>query len=406
MKILYITPTLQHPELRGSHRHYHFIRGLSQRHAITLLSLERSPVTDAVRQEMTSYTNQLITFKTNGSKTNGSMPVHEQTLISRLPLLGRPLAQQAALRKSVEQMKETFTQLVQREQFDVVLFHGKDCFHTIEDWHGLPIVTDFCDATSLRIRTKMRHVNPAMALMLGLRYLQVRRVEKKMVESTPHIAFISQRDRAAILGPASHAAVIPNGLDLHYWTRRTWSPQPDCLIFTGVMDYSPNEDAALRLINKILPRLRPLVPNVRLIIAGRNPTPALRKQAEPFPDVVVTGYVEDLRDYLEQATLFVAPLRYASGMQNKLQEALSMQIPVVTTSVAADGLQVADGAEPPVSIADQDDLFVQQVADLLQKPAERAELAQRGRRFAEKYFSWAESTAHFERMCLDAVAKR
>src|SRR5690606_32719078 len=116
------------------------------------------------------------------------------------------------------------------------------------------------------------------------------------------------------------------------WTRRTHAPHPHTLIFTGVMDYSPNEDTALRLINQVMPRLRPLVPDVRLILAGRNPTPALLQQAQAHPDVTVTGFVEDMRDYLEQASVFVAPLRYGSGMQNKLQEALAMQVPIVASS--------------------------------------------------------------------------
>jgi glycosyltransferase involved in cell wall biosynthesis len=401
MRILYIIPTFQHPKVRGPNRHYHFIRELSQRHAITLLTLERAAVAEEALQEMAAYTERILSFKVNGAGHSAA-----NRMITQLPVVGSQAAQRLALRESVGRMKESFRQLVRQESFDVVLFHGKDCFPVIEDWQELPIVTDFCDATSLRVRTKMRYVSPVRAPLLGLRYLQVRQTEKKIVQSTPHLAFISQRDRAAILGPDSQAAVIPNGIDLTYWTRRTHNPEPNCLIFTGVMNYAPNEDAALHLIDRILPLLRPHVPDLSIIIAGRDPTPALLERARRNPEVIVTGFVDDMRDYLEKAAVFAAPLRYASGMQNKIQEALAMEVPVVTTSIVADGLRVARGEEPPLYAADGDEAFARQVVNLLSRPDEQARLAQEGRRFAEKYFVWARSAAHLEQMCMDAVGQR
>jgi glycosyltransferase involved in cell wall biosynthesis len=223
------------------------------------------------------------------------------------------------------------------------------------------------------------------------------------VQSTPYLAFISDRDRAAVLGDNHQARVIPNGLDLPYWTRRSHNPQPNCLIFTGVMDYAPNEDAALYLIDHILPLLRPVVPGLQILIAGRDPTPALRKRGEQHPEVVVTGFVEDMRDYLEKATLFVAPLRYGAGMQNKIQEALAMQVPVVTTPIVADGLRTATGNGAPLCVADGPPAFANAIVSLLTQEAERARMAQAGRRFAEEHFVWQQSAAQLEELCLEAV---
>lgn len=398
MRILYITPTFQHPKVRGSLRHYYFIRELAQRHAITLLTLERSPIAAEALAEMATYTERLLTFKVNPPAQSAV-----GKLVKRLPLIGNQAAQQLALRQSVAAMKSAFQQLLREEQFDLVLFHGKDCFPVIAGWHALPLVIDFCDATSFRIRTKMRHVNGAMAALLRLRYLQVRQVERKMVQNTAQVAFISQRDRAAILGDNSQAAVIPNGIELAYWTRRSHSPEPNCLIFTGVMDYAPNEDAALHLIDLILPHIRPHVPDLKVIIAGRNPSAALRERAQQYPDVQVTGFVDDMRDYLEKATVFVAPLRFGAGMQNKLQEALAMEVPIVTSSLGANGLSVEEGEELPLYAADEAETFAKQVIQLLNQPAERLRLAQAGRRFAQKHFDWARSAQQLEQMCVAAT---
>lgn len=398
MRILYITPTFQHPKVRGSLRHYYFIRELAQCHRITLLTLERSPIPPEALAEMATYTERLLTFKVK-SPTQSAVG----KLIKQAPLIGNQTAQQLALGQSVTAMKKAFHQLVREEQFDLVLFHGKDCFPVIAGWHELPLVIDFCDATSFRVRTKMRHVNGAMAALLGLRYLQVRQVERKMVEGTPQVAFISQRDRTAILGANSQATVIPNGIELAYWTRRSHSPKANCLIFTGVMDYAPNEDAALHLIDAILPHIRPHVPDVKVIIAGRNPTAALQERAQRHPNVIVTGFVDDMRDYLEQAAVFVAPLRFGAGMQNKLQEALAMEVPIVTSSLGANGLRVEEGEELPLYAADEDEAFAKQVIQLLNQPAERQRLAQAGRRFAQKHFDWARSAQQLEQMCMVAM---
>lgn len=398
MRILYITPTFQHPKVRGSLRHYYFIHELAQRHAITLLMLERNPTAAEALAEMVTYTEQLLTFKVNppAQSAVGKM-------VKRLPLIGNQTAQQLALRQSVAAMKSVFAQLMCEEEFDLVLFHGKDCFPVIAGWHARPLVIDFCDATSFRVRTKMRHVNGIMAALLGLRYLQVRQVERKMVQGTAQVAFISQRDQAAILGANSQAAVIPNGIELAYWTRHSHNPEPNCLIFTGMMDYAPNEDAALHLIDVILPHIRPHVPDIKVIIAGRNPTAALRKRAQRAPDVLVTGFVDDMRDYLEKATVFVAPLRFGAGMQNKLQEALAMEVPIVTSSLGANGLRVEEGEELPLYAADEAETFAKQVIQLLNQPAERLRLAQAGCRFAQKHFDWVRSAQQLEQMCMAAM---
>ncbi|MBX3011389.1 MAG: glycosyltransferase [Caldilineaceae bacterium] len=410
MRILYIIPTFQHPKVRGSLRHYHFIRALAERHTITLLTLVRSPIAPEAMAEMAGYTERIFTFPVNSPSANGKgQGATLHNLVKQVPMVGRQAAQQLALQESVAQMKAKFQELLQNEAFDVVLFHGKDCFPVIADYKeqaNAPLVIDFCDATSLRIRTKMRHVNPLMAALLGLRYRQVRQVERKMVRGTRQLAFISERDRAAVLGSQSQATVIPNGIDLAYWTRRTHRPEPNCLIFTGVMDYGPNNDAALYLIDRILPHLRPHVADLKVIIAGRNPTAALQERAQRHSDVIVTGFVDDMRDALEQATVFAAPLRFGAGMQNKLQEALAMEIPVVTSSLGGNGMRVTDGEEPPLVIADEDEIFAKKVLYLLNNPAERRRLAQAGRHYAQQHFDWSRSVQQLEDLCLAACTQK
>lgn len=396
MRILYITPSFQHPLVRGNTRHYHFLRELSQRHAITLLTLARSRIPFEAIQEIDSFTERLYTFSAsdNSGIANG---LRVNALIG-----DNQLSRLLQLRAGVRQMKRTFTQLVQQDGYDLLLFHGKDCFSVIEDLHDFPIVVDFCDATSMRVRSKMSYVGSVKRLLLGLRYRQVLQIEEKIIHKTPYLAFISSRDRQAILGENNLAEVVPSGIDFQYWQRKTYNPRPNRVIFTGVMSYAPNNDAAIYLIEKILPHLKSLSPDVEVFIVGRDPTPSLQKLAEQYPQLTVTGYVDDMRPYYEEATVFVAPLRYASGMQNKIQEALAMGVPIVTTSITAAGVRVDEAEEPPLCVADEPGEFANKITQLLGDQAERSRLAVEGRSYAEKHFDWARSARQLEQMCLDA----
>ena len=393
MKILHVTPEFQHPLVRGSDRHYHLLRELSTRHEITLLTLARAEISDEAMQEVQGRTCQSFVI---------DVTAHE--IKNRLPTaIGRRLQREWQFRKGLSRMKGTFQRLTRNESFDVVLFHGKSVFPVIHDFSALPIVTDFCDATSFRIRNKMRYAGKAKAPLLMLRYLKVRATEKKMIEKSSQLFFITRRDREKILGPEDLSSIVSNGIDLDYWQRKDNNPRPNCLIFTGVMDYGPNEDAAIFLIDEILPLLKQTRPEVEIMIAGRSPTPALLQRAQRHPEVTVTGFVEDMRSYLEQAAIFVAPLRYGSGQQNKILEALAMEVPVVTTPMTEEGVRVDDRQAPPLCVAESAPDFARSVHQLLHQPSERARLAVQGRQYVQDHFSWSQSARQVESMCVEVL---
>lgn len=390
MKILYISYVFQHPMIRGSNRVYYFIKELSKRNQITLLTLSRSEIPAEALQEMRSYTDKIVTVDMNHFQGKNSRGFGAR--------VKRAWQEQVTLKK----MEKTLNQLIQQESYDGVLFHGKSAFSVIEHFNELAIAIDFCDATSMRIKAEAEYADFYTKLLMTLRYWQMRHVEKKIIKKSPYLAFISCRDRDAILGLTSNAEIIPNGVDLQYWQRRSRNPHPKRLIFTGIMDYPPNEDAAIYLITDILPQLRNSIPDVEIVIAGRDPTPKLCRIAQSDPQVTVTGYVQDLRDYLEQAVVFVAPLRYASGMQNKIQEAFAMSMPVVTTPIAAAGMVTANGVKPPLYIANGTREFSDCIVKLLGDAGERTRLAQEGRYFAEENFVWSQSAEKLEKLCQQA----
>jgi len=399
MRILYIIPNLQHPRVRGPHRHYHFIKELSQRHAITLLTLVRNTVVPEALAEIKSYTENLFPFNVNGHSENAWAG-----RFRKVPMLGARLENSVKLRGGLQAMKARFLELADENQFDVVCFHGKSVFSVIADWEGLPIVTDFCDATSMRIRSSLRFNSPAKAPLYYAKSIRMRHLERRLIEKSDQVAFISKRDREAVLGCTDCSPILPLGVDTNFWQRKAASLETKCLVFTGVMDYAPNHDAAVHLIKTIFPKIQERVKNARLCIVGRSPKDSLLQIAKQNPAVSVTGFVDDVRPYLEQAAVFVAPVRFASGTQNKVLEAMAMQLPVVTTEIVSEGLVVDDQEQPPALAAKDDSDFAAKVASILEDKDCRERLAKQGRLYVEKHFNWSNSASKLEALLERAVA--
>lgn len=401
MKILFITPSFHHPTVRGPNHCYHFVKQLRSRHQISLLTLKRSEISPEALKEVEGYVKELWVVDATGgaSSRNGKKG-------GTLAGLNKKIKTEVSFRTAVQEMKRAFLEMVNKESYDLVFFHGKSIFSVIEDWNELPIVIYFCDATSMRYRDRMQFDASIKKVMLMRRYRYFRNIEKKIVEKTPHVAFISARDRNASIDQNNGFKIVPIGVDLEFWKRKTRSPRKNSIVFTGVMNYGPNEDAALYLIHKILPAVRPRMPHLEVLIVGREPTPALEKAAKKYRDVVVTGFVDDVRNYLERASVFVAPIRYGSGIQNKVLEAFAMEVPVICTPVVAEGLYMDDNQKLPVWAADGEEKFAAGLIELLADEKERTRLAAEGRNYVEKNFVWSHSAELLDAMFLEAAGKQ
>ena len=382
MRVLYITAEVPWPLQSGYLRHFHIMRGLSERHDVTLLSLTRRVgLSDDAARALRAFLAD-IQVVSHGTKRDA------------MGRTERMLARRRAARRLAARVRECLA----LGHHDVVLFSGKDTFPALQAVGATPVVIDVCDAASLRIRGQLDVAGVARRPALSARLAEVRRVERGLAKATQHLLFASERDRAAVLGTEDAGRVVPNAVDLDYWTRRTalqrLGSQPR-IVLTGVMDYPPNYDAALRLAERIMPRVREAVPGAELVIAGRDPGPQLRAAGDARTWMTVTGALPDLRPEMERGTVYCAPLRFASGIQNKLLEALAMEIPVVTTPVVADGIR-ADGVNPPMIIADGDEAIAEGVLRLLRRPADHRRLATEGRAFVEDAFSWGRTVAIVE----------
>ena len=391
MRLLYITNGFPFPLTSGYLRHYFLLRELSARHQVTLLSLAGPEFEPAHAAALEPYTVRVEAFGGRRLSLPGKVRRRVRTLA-----VGSADGPVAA-------MRDVAATLVLDGAVDAAVFSGKGTFPVLAALGDLPVVVDLCDATSSRLRGGIRYEEPRRIPAVLLEYASVRQVERKLVLRGDQLLFASARDRDALLGgPAPRAVVVPNGVDLDAWTRTTPELGRDEVVFTGKMSFPPNEHAAHHLATEVMPLVRETVPTAHLSIVGRDPTPRLRR-IEGAPGVTVTGFVPDVRPYLERASVFAAPLHFGAGIQNKVLEAMAMAVPVVASSVAAAGLRTGDGVEPPVTVADDPATTAAAVVERLRAAADGAPPDHAGRRYVEDHFVWRGSAALVERALGAAV---
>ena len=188
--------------------------------------------------------------------------------------------------------------------------------------------------------------------------------------------------------------VVATGVDTEYFAPAAQASGRD-LVFTGSMDWLPNEDAMLFFCRDVLPLIRARVPGVRLSIVGRAPTPAVQRLADGDAGITVTGRVDDVRPYVRDAAVYVVPLRIGGGTRLKIFEAMAMGKAVVSTTIGAEGLDVKDGTD--VMIADEPDAFATTVVDLLRDPSRRNAIGDAARRLVSAQYDWTVVAGDMER---------
>ena len=384
MRILYLTAFFHHPLLGGSQRHYFFARELAKRHEVVLLSLARGPVPANALADVASFAAEVGVFEER-------------------PRNGSRIARLWAAKQAREQLLADVRRRVVSESFDVAVVHGKLLAPVLECLGPVPPVYDLCDATSMRLLGSLRYGSRLKAPAYASGYLQTRRLEQRLVRDVEYHAFISPRDRDAVEEASPRSAIIPNGVDVDYWTpARDGAPGTPRVVFTGVMRYAPNEDAALQLIDHVLPHLVDRIPGLEVAIVGREPKQRLLDRAATS-GVAVTGAVDDVRPYLDSSTVFAAPIRFGAGMQNKVLEAMAMELPVVATSLVADGIRLDDGTTPPIVVADRPEELAAAVAELIASPERCRALGRAGREYVGEHFVWTVSAAKLEELCIAAT---
>jgi glycosyltransferase involved in cell wall biosynthesis len=234
--------------------------------------------------------------------------------------------------------------------------------------------------------------------LIGIESMKMRRSEAEICRRAQLTLAVSETDRSMLqqIAPEARTATIPTGVDTTYFTPNGQPASDHSLVFTGSLDWFPNEDAILYFLDEILPAIRAAVPDVSCTFVGRNPTERL-KVATTAAGVSLTGTVDDVRPYVQKSAVFIVPLRIGSGTRLKIFEALAMGRAVVSTTVGAEGLGLED--KKHFLRADTPSEFVHAVSSLMRDPARRDALGRAARELVETHYSWPQVTHHFEAQC-------
>ena len=240
--------------------------------------------------------------------------------------------------------------------------------------------------------------------LLAVEWRKMRRYEAEACARAGLTVAVSEADRAllAARAPGADIRAIPTGVDTSYFHPNGAAEAPGTLVFTGSMDWYPNEDAILYFLDAILPEVRREVPGVSLAVVGRDPTDRLRA-AGAAAGICITGTVSDVRPYVAEAAVYVVPLRVGGGTRLKIFEALAMGKAVVSTRVGAEGLPIVPDRH--FLQADSPAAFAQAVISLLKDADRRRALGLAGRRLVEERYSWSQVTREFEGHCQELVSR-
>jgi polysaccharide biosynthesis protein PslH len=239
--------------------------------------------------------------------------------------------------------------------------------------------------------------------LLNIEWQKTCRYEADICRKVKLTVAVSGQDRAVLttLAPGAAISEVPTGVDTVYFSPNGATRDQHHLVFTGSMDWFPNEDAVLYFLDSILPRIRQSVPHVTFTVVGRNPSTKLQEVAGRLQGVFVTGTVADVRPYMDAAAICVVPLRIGGGTRLKIFEALSMSKAVVSTRVGAEGLPIESGVHFLQAETAED--FARDVVTLLRDPVRRNSLGNAGRQLMQSRFSWSRVADEFECRCREAV---
>jgi polysaccharide biosynthesis protein PslH len=311
-----------------------------------------------------------------------------------------------ALYAPCPELTQLLSTTIDPRDYDVVWDAGAVLFvHLPERWSQVPVVADLVDDMVLTFRRAMQAAPTPLAKLRQWKYSVVfGRFERHTMSRVDHCVVVGDDDAASFARVSPHVpvSVIANGVDAAHFAPAPEQARPGHLVFEGTMGFPPNEQAAVHLVNNIMPRVWARASQVTLSLVGRGAGPAV--QALAGDRVEVTGEVADVREHVRRAQVFVCPLISGAGIKNKLLQAWAMGLPTVATPVSVGGLGASDGAE--LLIRESPQAFASAVLELLADEPARLRLAAAARAAAVERFAWPAMAGRLESLLRAAVERR
>lgn len=388
MKLLLVIPYV--PSLERP-RSWNFIRRLSQRHEVSLVTLIESEKEATRVKEIVPYCKIVKPIEIKKWQFYGNCLRY---LPTRVPLRAASCFSREADR--------TIDALLRQEAYDIVHVEQIRSAHFAARLEGVATVYDSTDSITLLLERAFENSSkPLQKALFWEEMIKMRRYEPRISAHFDRILMCSQEDADALLvsNPGLSISIIRNGVDLDYYVPQELEPIPGRIVFTGRLSYYVNSDSVRFFLDEVFPRVLQKRPDATLDIVGSGPSQDLLERASD--QVRVTGFVPDLRPYIAQAGVSICPVRLAVGTQNKIIEAMAMNTPVVASVPGSTGLAVEDGRE--LMIAADAVEFADRVVEVLDNPSLAQKLARNGRAYVHEHHHWDRIVSKLEEIYRELV---
>ena len=392
MRILWLKTEVLHPVDKGGKiRTYYMLKELKREHHVTYLTLDDGTATADERAKATEYCHELICIPERRREkfTPGFYFELLMNLVSPRPYAIKKYESAAMLEK--------ISELENKKAFDLLVCDFLAPAANVPQTLNTPAVL-FQHNVEAMIWKRHYEVqtNPIKKAYLYGQWQKMRRFEKEACSRFDCVIAVSADDRDQMKREYGARAVfdVPTGVDTEFFRPGgTVQTAKSGLVFTGSMDWLPNEDAIRYFMREIMPLIKKRVPDTTLTVVGRNPPSALVDLSKEDSSLVITGRVDDVRPYMESASAYIVPLRIGGGTRLKIFEAMAMEKAVVSTTVGAEGLPLTNGVE--LLLADEPDTFADAVVKVLSDSEYASGLARRAAANVRQNHGWGQVTENF-----------
>lgn len=392
MKILWVKSDFLHPTTKGGHiRTLEMLRWLHRWHEVHYVAFDEYGKNGEGVRRSAEYATKAYPIGWGMSEKRSARFVWEVlgNLASSQPIhLTRPRS---------SEMRRLLRRLMDEEKFDALVCDFlTPCLNLPEPERWVLF------QHNVETMIWRRHAETASSGLARWYYgLQAKRLEEAeglFCRRMRHVVAVSGVDAEMFRKEfgVERVTAVATGVDVEYFAPPERTEAGPELVFVGSMDWTPNQDGIQWFVKEVLPLVRKEKKDCRLRIVGRAPSEAIRRLGDEDGRIEVTGTVPDVRPHLWGSGVMIVPLRIGGGTRLKIYESMAARVPVVSTRIGAEGLEVADGEN--IRLADEGEEFARACVELLERPQERERLAGEAWRLVSERFSWEQVARQFERI--------